>query len=241
MAKSKLTATQKLRANVRRQITRMEKRGYFIPTEIKEKVKSAKYQTLKSFQRNRYSKLYSVSTGLSDRGKIVSGTEYRQQERSESARKSARTRRERQSIRNREFQSQDYYDDYENEQWERERRRQDEIDRSNARLYQEGEIAYNEIQSLINQYPGKGASSLERALTNEIRKYGKENVLIAIGQSPQEVIEHARTILYYEDGADAIHGAFLDFFNVITGTIPSDTEAKELGDTLDAMTDFESR
>ena len=28
---------------------------------------------------------------------------------------------------------------------------------------------------------------------------------------------------------------------VITGTIPTDTEAKELGDTLDAMTDYESR
>ena len=64
---------------------------------------------------------------------------------------------------------------------------------------------------------------------------------MAIGQSPQEAIANARTILYYEDGKDAIHSAFLDLFGVITGTKATDEEAKELGDTLDAMTDFESR
>ena len=241
-----MTATQKLRANVRRQISRMEQRGYFIDTQIKEKLKSAKYQTLKSYQRNRYSKLYGESTALSDRGKIVSGSEYRQYERSEAAKKSAVTRRERKSVSERQYHSQDYYDEWERQEefereWEQQRRRQDKEDRMKAMQYQEGEIAFNEIQNLINQYPTKGAKSLERSLNNEIRKYGKENVLIAIGQSPQDAIESAKSIIFYEEDADAIHGAFLDFYELITGTIPTDTEAKELGDTLDAMTDFESR
>ena len=261
MAKRKLTPTQRLRANVRRQITRMEQRGYFIPTEIKEKVQSAKYQTLKSFQRNKYSKLYSESTGLSDRGKIISGTEYRQQERKESARKAATTRRERKSARERQYHSQDYYDeleqrkqDYYDElerqrieqddidyEWEKQRREQDYLDYLNAEAYREGEIKYNEIIKLIDQYPTKGAERLKEALKNEITNYGKNNVITAIGMAPDYYAEHARNIIYYEEDATAIHGAFLDFFELITGTIPTDTEAKELGDTLDQMTDFESR
>lgn len=270
MAKRKITATQRLRANVRRQISRMEQRGYFVPTEIKEKLKSAKYQTLKSYQRNKYSKLYSESTGLSDRGKIISGTEYRQQERKESARKSAITRRLRKSVSERQYHSQDYYDEWEQQEefereweqrkqeyqeqfeeqkreedyddvWEQQRREQDTLDYINAKAYQEGEIKYNEIVKLIDQYPTKGAESLKEALKNQIENYGKNNVITAIGMAPDYYVEHARQIIYYEESATAIYGAFLDFFELITGTIPTDAEAKQLGDTLDAMTDFESR
>lgn len=233
MAK-KLTPTQRLRNNVRQQIRRMENRGYRIDTEIKDKIKTAKFQTLKSYQRNRYAKLYAESTALSEQGEIVTGKEFRKEERKASALKGARTRK-RQKVIDRIRVEPDEQD------WERQRRIQDERDRVNAQFYQEGEIAYDEIQSLIGQYPGKGSDSLRRALTREIEKYGKENVLMAIGQSPQSAIENARTILYYEDGSDAIHSAFLDFFGVITGTKATDGEAKELGDTLDAMTDFESR
>lgn len=233
MAK-KLTPTQRLRNNVRQQIRRMENRGYRIDTEIKDKIKTAKFQTLKSYQRNKYAKLYAESTALSEQGDIVTGKEFRKEERRASALKGARTRKRQKAI--------DRIRVEPNEQdWERQRRIQDERDRVNAQFYQEGEIAYDEIQSLIGQYPGKGSDSLRRALTREIEKYGKENVLMAIGQSPQSAIENARTILYYEDGSDAIHSAFLDFFGVITGTKATDGEAKELGDTLDAMTDFESR
>lgn len=242
MAKHKLTPTQRLRNNVRQQIRRMENRGYRIDTEIKDKIKTAVYQTLKSYQRNKYAKLYAESTALSEQGEIVSGSEFRKEERKATALKAARTRKRNKAVRQTvdEFGKQDWARESEQD-WLRQRRLQDERDRMNAQLYQEGEIAYDEIQSLIGQYPGKGSDSLRRALTREIEKYGKENVLMAIGQSPQEAIANARTILYYEDGKDAIHSAFLDLFGVITGTKPTDAEAKELGDTLDAMTDFESR
>ena len=242
MAKHKLTATQRLRNNIRQQIRRMENRGYRIDTEIKDKIKTAKYQTLKSYQRNRYAKLYAGATALSEQGEIVSGSEFRKEERKATALKAARTRKREKAARQivEDFGKQDWARESEQD-WLRQRRIQDERDRVNAQRYQEGEIAYDEIQSLIGHYPTKGSDSLRRALSREIEKYGKENVLMAIGQSPQEVIANARTIMYYEDGADAIHSAFLDLFGVITGTKATDEEAKELGDTLDAMTDFESR
>ena len=234
MAKRKMTATQKLRANVRRQISRMEGRGYRFSDEIKEKIKSAKYQTLKSYSTNRYRKLYGESTALTEEGEIVSGTKYQQFVRRESARKASETRRQRAAIND----IDKAWDEY---RWEQQRREQDALDYINANAYHEGEIVYDEINKLIDQYPTKGSESLKKSLANEIRKYGKNNVLTAIGMSPDYYIEHARQIAYYEEDASAIHGAFLDFHELITGTIPTDTEAKELGDTLDAMTDFESR
>ena len=223
----------------------MEKRGYRISDEIKEQVKTGKYQTLKSLQRQGYSKLYEKATAVSESGKIVSGKEFRREERKESARKGARTRKENYLNRKRK----EYYDkideeweeEYERNRWEEERRQQDEYDRANANLYREGEISYNDILDLIDKYPTKGAMKLKQSLASEIQKYGRDNVLKAIGTAPTEAIKHAREIIYYEEDATAIHGAFLDFYGIISGTIPTDEEAKELGDTLDEMTDFDSR
>lgn len=228
----------------------MEKRGYRISDEIKEQVRTGKYQTLKSYQRKGYSKLYEQSTAVSDTGKIVTGKQFRTEERKESARKGARTRREKRSLKKFiDQQREEYYDniddwddeEYRRQKWEEERRQQDEYDRANANLYREGEIAYNEILELIDKYPTKGALRLKQSLASEIQKYGRDNVLKAIGASPSEAISNAKQIIYYEEDADAIHGAFLDFYGLISGTVPSDEEAKELGDTLDDMTDFESR
>lgn len=247
----KLTPTQRLRSNVKRQISRMEKRGYRISDEIKEQVKTGKYQTLKSLQRQGYSKLYEQATAISERGKIVSGKEFRREERKESARKAARTRREKRSLdKFIERQREEYYDNIEEEnfnkvweqnEWEKARREKDAIDMANAQLYQEGERVYDELVRLIDQYPTAGAQSLKDSLANEIRKYGKDNVLKSIGMAPQEVIRRATEIVYYEENATAIHGAFLDLYEIISGTAPTDEEAKELGDTLDEMTDFDSR
>ena len=93
MAKrTRLTATQKLRKLVQQQVRRMEHRGYRVDTSLKEKIKTGKYQTLKSIQKNKYKKLYESSSSEIE-GKIVSGEEKRSYERSESAKRSAVTRK----------------------------------------------------------------------------------------------------------------------------------------------------
>lgn len=93
MAKRKPTATQRLRKLVQQQVRRMENRGYRINTELKEKIKNGKYQTLQSIRRNKYAKLYEGSSAEIDTD-IVSGRRYRQYERKVSAQKGAETRRE---------------------------------------------------------------------------------------------------------------------------------------------------
>lgn len=93
MAKRKQTATQRLRKLIQQQVRRMEKRGYRIDTELKEKIKTGKYQTLQSIRKNKYAKLYEGASAEID-SKIVSGKRYRQYERKVSAEKAVETRRE---------------------------------------------------------------------------------------------------------------------------------------------------
>lgn len=91
--KKALTATQKLRKNVRATIRRAESKGIRFSDALKKKISTAKYQTLKSLQRNKYEKLYAQGTALSPTGEIITGTQARVLIRRESAKKAAETRR----------------------------------------------------------------------------------------------------------------------------------------------------
>ncbi len=214
----KLTATQRLRQNVRRQIRRMEKSGYIIDAQIKENIPTAKYQTLKSYQRNKYSKLYEESIA-EYQGQIVSGTTYKRERAKEAARRG----------------TQSYFD------WETTRREQDMLDRLNAEQYREGELVYDNIVSLINHYPTNGSKALSDILDSEISKYGKDAVIRSMANAPEEATALATVIAYYEEESSAINSAIVEFTQIITGTIPTAEEAKDLGEIMDIMTDFGSR
>lgn len=231
MAKRKPTATQKLRKLVQQQVRRMESRGYRIDAEIKQKIKTGKYQTLKSLQRDKYKKLYEKSTSEIE-GKIVSGTEKRTQERKESARRAVQTRQQAK----RPLTSEDELE----VRWEDERRKHDELDRARAEMFQEGQIVYDQVASLINEYPTPGSKYLNNLLKSEIATHGKDKVILAMSQAPSYYIDSAKVIVYYEEDSDAIHSALHDFAQMITGTVTSAEEAKEMGDVMDEMTDMGS-
>lgn len=246
MAKrTKLTATQKLRKLVQQQVRRMERRGYRVDTTLKEKIKTGKYQTLKSIRKNKYKKLYESSSSEIE-GKIVSGEKKRSYERSESARKAAATRRSRRA------QQVDYsgYDEtewteadersYRDEEWERKRRERDRKERRLAELYDEGRIAYDNIYDLIGEYPTPGSKMLSNALRSEISKYGEEKVIQAMGTAPSSFIETAQMIIYYEEESSGIHSALVSFIEVITGVIVNGELAQDIGETMDEMTDMGS-
>ena len=221
MPKRSQTKTQKLRQTVSRRIRELEKRGYRFDTGLKEDIQNANYSRLKSLQNKNYSKLYAKATAELD-GEIVSGTEKRSFERKVSAQKSAESRRLKKGGGN----------------WQEKRRIQDMIDRQNAMYFREGEIAYNEIENLIGDYPTKGSRILEKALRSEISRYGRDNVVKAMGKVPDDIISKAQNIIYYEDDADAISSAIVDFFSIINDTIASTEEAQMLGDVQDDMTDM---
>lgn len=251
MAKrTRLTATQKLRKLVQQQVRRMERRGYRVDTSLKEKIKTGKYQTLKSIQKNNYKKLYESSSSEIE-GKIVSGEEKRSYERSESAKRAAETRKLKRE--QREHDKRVYQEAYdraerqrrekelaEEEEWERKRCEQDRKERRLAELYNEGRIAYDNIYDLIGEYPTPGSKMLSNALRSEISKYGEEKVIQAMGTAPSTFIETAQMIIYYEEESSAIHSALVNFIEVITGVIMNGELAQDIGETMDEMTDMGS-
>lgn len=248
MAKrTRLTATQKLRKLVQQQVRRMEHRGYRVDTSLKEKIKTGKYQTLKSIQKNKYKKLYESSSSEIE-GKIVSGEEKRSYERSEAAKRAGETRklkREQQDLDRRKYDTdrdteQEDYSDYDEPEWERKRREQDRKERRLAELYNEGRIAYDNIYDLIGEYPTPGSKMLSNALRSEISKYGEEKVIQAMGTAPSSFIETAQMIIYYEEESSAIHSALVNFIEVITGVIVNGELAQDIGETMDEMTDMGS-
>ena len=268
--RTKLTATQKLRKLVQQQVRRMEQRGYRIDTSLKEKIKTGKYQTLKSIQKNKYKKLYESSSSEIE-GKIVSGEQKRSYERSESAKRSAVTRKLKRE--QREHDKRVYKEAYdraeresgydeaewteadersyrewqrrqqeheEDEEWKRKRRERDRKERRLAELYDEGRIAYDNIYDLIGEYPTPGSKMLSNALRSEISKYGEEKVIQAMGTAPSTFIETAQMIIYYEEESSAIHSALVSFIEVITGVIVNGELAQDIGETMDEMTDMGS-
>lgn len=251
MAKrTRLTATQKLRKLVQQQVRRMERRGYRVDTGLKEKIKTGKYQTLKSIQKNKYKKLYESSSSEIE-GKIVSGEKKLSYERSESAKRAAETRKLKRE--QREHDKRVYQEAYdraerqrrekelaEEEEWERKRREQDRKERRLAELYNEGRIAYDNIYDLIGEYPTPGSKMLSNALRSEISKYGEEKVIQAMGTAPSTFIETAQMIIYYEEESSAIHSALVSFIEVITGVIVNGELAQDIGETMDEMTDMGS-
>lgn len=251
MAKRKLTATQKLRGLVQQQIRRMEKRGYRVDSALKEKVKTGKYQTLKSIQKDKYKKLYEASTAESE-GKIISGTRKRLIERKESAEKAVRTRqrkpkpsdvvwKEAPSIEELEDQLYDktvgglsdkQFEDYIKNQ-------KDMRDLMTVGDIQEGRIMYKNIEELIEKFKVRGGSNiLKDALASEIEKYGPDAVMEAMANAPGDIIAEAQNIMFYEGDKADKHRALVHFFDSIVGEVRTLSASKALGEATDRMTDF---
>jgi hypothetical protein len=235
MAKRKPIKTENLRRRLKARVRSFEKRGLFVPEDVREKIKTGKYQTLKSFERENYKKLYSVSTGEVN-GKVVSGTQYREYERREAARKAQETKRQREEAERvrREREEQERQE----REWEEERRRRDEFERQRAEKYQEGELVYDEVVRTIEDYPTEGSKYLRAKLNAEISSYGKDRVILALAEAPSDAIAYAKVICYYEDEKPKIQQAMHEFLNIIRGTKESADEAKETGEVMDRMTDM---
>lgn len=235
MAKRKPIKTENLRRKLKARVRSFEKRGLFVPEDVREKIKTGKYQTLKSFERENYKKLYNVSSGEIN-GKSVSGTQYREYERKQAALKAQETKRQREEA-ERERREREEQERQERE-WEEERRRRDEFERQRADKYQEGEIVFEEVQRLIDDYPTKGSKYLKRKLSHEIATYGLDNVILGLAQAPSTAIERAKIICYYQDEKPKMQQAMHEFLNIIRGTKETADEAKETGEVMDRMTDM---
>ena len=89
-----ITAYNKARQRLKRQIKRLEKRGYILPENIApEKPKKITVASVRRLEKITLQKLYEKAEAVqTDTGEIISGIEYRKQERSKLAKKAAKTR-----------------------------------------------------------------------------------------------------------------------------------------------------
>lgn len=236
MAKRKLTPTQKLRSLVQQQVRRMEKRGYRIDSALKEKIKTGKYQTLKSIRRDKYKKLYEASTAESE-GKIISGRRKRLIERKEAAERAVITGKRKTDV--------VWHDQVKRpltpEEFERMiKAKKDARDILTASDIQVGNVMYQNIEEIIDKFKDKrkGANILEDALASEIEKYGRNAVMEAMANAPGDIIQEAQNIAFYNGDKAERHRALVHFFDSIIGEVRTLEADKALGEALDRMTDF---
>ncbi|MEE0061574.1 MAG: hypothetical protein UE295_12160 [Acutalibacteraceae bacterium] len=221
---------------LRQFISRAEKRGYRFPEGFKESLPSLSTQKLKSFTAE---KLYkNVATAISEKtGKIVKGSERRAEERSELAIKAAKTR-----IKGKLAETEEgklLYDQFVNEELMRPYEPEPiDLDLEKESLINEGRIVYYNIQTLIESYPSAGSEQLRRALNEEIASYGFDRVCASLALAPEEAISIASDIIYYPSGGTTsaeAHRAFIKLGEIIKGTVPSEQDARTIGEILDSM------
>lgn len=215
MARKKPTATQKLRRNIKRTMRSLEKRGYIIPENVKQQIDNGKYQTLKSYQKEGYRKLYENITAQVN-GQTVSGRRYRNIEREQAAQKGAQTKKAKQrAVPSVQTPQQPAIDDLPNE----------------------GEITYYTLLSLIAQNPGRGAARLQKILDDEIGSYGLQAVIRGIAQAPEETIEDAEKVVNYWDySEEEVADATNELIGILRGYKPT---REDLEQDYEGIYDFE--
>lgn len=210
MAKKKPTATQNLRRNIKRTMRSLEKRGYIIPENVKQQIDKGKYQTLKSYQKEGYRKLYENITAEVN-GQKVSGRRYRNIEREQAAQKAAQTKKAKQS----QVSEPPTIDNIPNE----------------------GEIVYYNLLTLIEQNPGEGGKRLKMILDEQVAEYGKEAVIRSLANAPEEAIEAAQKVVYYREySEEEVADATNELVRILSGEKPS---REDLEQDYEGIYDFE--
>ena len=206
MAKRKPSATQQLRRNVKRTLRSLEKRGYIIPEKVREDINKGKYQTLKSYQKEGYRKLYENITAQVN-GQTVSGRRKRNLEREQAAQKGAQTKKAKQSsVPSVQIPEQPSIDDLPNE----------------------GEIVYYNLLTLIEQNPGAGGDHLRLILDAQIAEYGKEAVIRSLANAPEEAIEAAQKVVHYREySEEEVSSASNMLIRIMSGEKPSRADLEQ--------------
>lgn len=192
----KPTKTARERSLLLSQIRRMESRGYRISPEAKQVAKTGSYQTLHSYRRNDYSKLYEQSTA-NVYNREISGKTYRNIRRSPEQRERLRKK------------------------IEEEDRQQAEKD-AFEKYFAVGEQIMNNLQSIINTNFGHfGANMLQHLINAETIKYGRREFIASLYFSQDtDLMDKASKLADIPDSrskrkqAEALYDALSD---IITG------------------------
>lgn len=111
-----------------------------------------------------------------------------------------------------------------------------------ADKFSEGQIVYNRILEMIDGVSRdhvKAGEHLRSVLDSEIGQYGKDKVFRALADAPQEAVELSEIALRYNPGDPRHDDAIRELLMLITGTIPTAEESRNLQDAIDSDTYME--
>jgi hypothetical protein len=147
---------------------------------------------------------------------IISGTEKKKEEQKERARKAARTRKEKKK---------------QLEGFDREKKKFEDIyvdDFSSVDELVDLEEKLDELILQIRIIHPNSADYLKETLEKEYQQYGKRNVLKSIIQVDSSELEKIVAAMYYKPETQSGQRQIMKFHQIITGTIPTTEEAKEI-------------
>lgn len=226
---------KKERKRIQSFIRTAKKRGYRFPENILPKQpKRIRKESVESLKRLTPTELYKKATALTESGKIVSGTEAERERRSKAAKKGARLRKE--AI---ELGLKNVKELREYKKWEKEREKQDIIDRAKAENIQEGRVIWEQIMDLKRAIGGPGAEIFNEFIGYEIENRGLDAILFAIAQAPKEFYQAAQTVIFYKDKGK-INRSITKMAFIITGNKIDTVLAKQLGEILDELDEMYS-
>lgn len=226
---------KKERKRIQSFIRSAKKRGYRFPDNILPKQpKRIRKESVERLKKLTRTELYKKSTALTESGKIVSGLEAEQERRSKAAKKGARIRKK---ALEHGFKTAKEYRQY--KKWEKQREKQDIIDRSKAENIQEGRVIWEQIIDLKNSIGGQGAIIFDNFISSEIENRGLDAILFAIAQAPKEFYQAAQTVIYYRDKS-RIQRSIIKMGFIISGNKIDSVLAKQLGEILDELDEMYS-
>lgn len=137
--------------------------------------------------------------------------------------------------------------------FEAEQKRKDAVNRARIEHEKEfrnqfttGETTYRSIIDMINDALAtntykQAAFDLMSELNEQIAAYGKDAVMVSIGNAPSDMVEDAQIALRYNPGDSRHDRAVLALRELITGEIPSAAEVARFQDRMDedAYTDYD--
>lgn len=217
MAKKKKSISQKRRENLLRQVKRMERRGYKFDANIRETIKGFSPQKLVHFKSE---DLYKMAWAYDyDAGDKISGLRKREQERSEAARKGARTRRKR--------RDEDKKDKIEIAlQNLQELIARLEIPPHSETISSKGRPTYR--RESIQEVEQEAKDYLLDLIERQIAEEGRENFALRIAESLDEMADQISILEYGYYEGDLIH-ARQKLANIITNRLLNTEEYRRLG------------
>lgn len=199
-------------------IQRAEARGYRFPSQLVEELtpKRVTLATVRKLRKITPAKLYARATAYDEeRDMIISGTERRRQERKESARKAAETRKKNKA-------------------------KGGITPPPPPKL---GDIIYQRIMDMIDQARKNGktrsADRLEQFLKDEIAEYGKDKVLRAMANAPEDMIDAADVALRYSVGSPMHESAIEAIAKLIIGADLTPDQKSDLNRAMSEDEDFD--